>query len=370
MHGYYQVGNKNFEHKLMALIEASNTKQNVKWIFHDQVWEHAFKTIKPNLNLDEVYRERAQQLRDKYDYLICSYSGGSDSWTIVNTFLKHNIFLDEIYIRWPLKAVKGSRVIYTPNTIDTTAANSLSEWDFVIEKDIEIFQKVMPKTKITIYDWTEDINKEILESEFFVTNHFLSVWNIKRFVTQGNLETKMLDKGRKVGVIFGIDKPILKYHNNALYMNFLDHMVALAFSDGWKESSVEYFYWSPDMPKIIISQCAKIVNHLKQNKALLHIVKNSNSWINYRFYNDMIKYICFPEYDRNKFQVDKPSSILYSEKEEWAFNLPEYKLAVDKWKWHSDQYFKLIDDRFLDIRNGIIHSLIAFKSKSYHICDI
>lgn len=370
MHGYYKVGEQQFEYKVLALIEASKTNQNVEWIFHDNVWEHAFKTIKPNLNLDEVYRQRAQQLRDQYDYLICSYSGGSDSWNIVNTFLKHNIFLDEIYIRWPLKAVKGSRVVYTPNDKDITARNSLSEWDFVIEKDIEIFREKIPKTKITIYDWTEDINSEILESEFFVTNHFLSLWNIKRFVTQGNLETKMLDRGKKVGVMFGIDKPILKYYNNGLHMNFIDHMVALAFSGGWKESAVEYFYWTPDMPEVVVSQCANVVNFLKRNKLLLNVIKNANNWINDRYYNDMIKYICFPEYDRTKFQVNKPTSILYSEKEEWAFKLPEYKLAVDKWKWHSDQYFKLIDDRFLDKRKGVIHSLKAFKSKSYRICDI
>lgn len=370
MHGYYKVGQKQFAYKIMALIEASKTNESVEWIFHDNVWDHAFKTIKPNLNLDQLYKQRAQQLRDQYDYLICSYSGGSDSWTIVNTFLKHNIFLDEIYIRWPMKAIKGSKIIYTPNTNDRSAANSLSEWDFVIEKDIEIFKEKSPKTKITIYDWTEDVNSEILESEFFVTNHFLSLWNIKRFVTQGNLETKMLDSGKKVGVIFGIDKPILKYYNNGLHMNFIDHMVALAFSDGWKESKVEYFYWTPDMPEIVVSQCKKIFDWIKSKPAALEIIKKSNTWLNDRLYNDMIKSICFPEYDLNKFQVDKPTSILYSEKEEWAFKLPEYERAIDKWKWHSDQYFKLINPNLLDVRDNVIHGLRPIRSRSYHVGDI
>ena len=46
----------------------------------------------------KLLKERAQQLRDCYNYIILSYSGGHDSQTILNTFVNNNIYIDEIYI--------------------------------------------------------------------------------------------------------------------------------------------------------------------------------------------------------------------------------------------------------------------------------
>jgi hypothetical protein len=367
--GYYLVGNKRFDNKTMAFIVATSTKQQVKWIFHDDVWSKFSTDIPIHTPLKELYKRRAQQLRDKYDYLILSYSGGSDSWTILNTCIQNNIFIDELYIRWPLKAVKGSKLIYTPNTVDMSAANSLSEWDFVIEKDIEWVRKVSPKTKITIYDWTEDATTDLTEKEFYITNHFISLWNIKRFVTQGDLEKRMLDIGKKVGVIFGIDKPLISAEEDGCYMYFFDHAVGLAFADGWRESKVEYFYWTPDMPEIVVAQAQKVASEVMQKRELFNIIEESRKRLNLRYYNDLVKSICFPDYDLNKFQCDKPTSILYSEKEDWASSLPEYKRALESWTWHLNSYFRLIDPKFLDVRNGVVHSLKPLISRKYKICN-
>ena len=382
MQGYYLVGNNRFDNKTMAFIEATKIKKDVKWIFHDNIWSE-FPTNKIiHTPLKDLYKIRAQQLRDKYDYLILCYSGGSDSWTILNTCIENNIFIDELYIRWPLKAIKGSKLIYTPNTSDMSAANSLSEWDFVIEKDIEWVRQVSPKTKITIYDWTEDATTELTETEFYITNHFISLWNIKRFVTQGNLEKKMLDIGKKVAVIFGIDKPLVSVEDDGCYMYFSDNAVGLAFADGWRESKVEYFYWTPDMPEIVVAQAqavaatfADVAAKVAYSKKLFYTIINGKMRfngrmkINRRYYNNLVKSVCFRDYDINKFQSDKPTSILYSEKENWAQFLPEYKRALDSWLWHLDSYFKLIDPKFLDVRNNIVHSLKSMISKKYKIYD-
>lgn len=367
MQGYYLVGEQRFDNKTLAFIEATRTKQPIRWVFHDDVWA-AFPTTKPIFTpLKELYKRRAQQLRDKYDYLVLSYSGGSDSWTILNTFIENGLFIDELYIRWPLKAVKGSKLLYTPNNVDFTAANSLSEWDYVIEQDLEWVRKVSPHTKITIYDWTEDVASGITENDFFITNHFISLWNIKRFVTQGDLEKKMLDLGRRVGVIFGIDKPLIADEPDGCYMYFFDHAVGLAFSDGWRESQVEYFYWTPDMPEIVVAQAQHVARRVLRQPELFSVIRKSRSHLNLRYYNDLVKSICFPDYDLNKFQVDKPTSILYSEKENWAFQLPEYRRAIQNWTWHLDQYLRLIDPKFLDVRDGVVHSLKPMISRKYKI---
>ena len=95
--GYYEVGNsfmargiKQFESKIDALVYATKSNDFVRWNFHDSIWKNSTNTI--NANLKYLYKLRAEQLRDNYDYLILNYSGGMDSWTILNTFLSNDIF--------------------------------------------------------------------------------------------------------------------------------------------------------------------------------------------------------------------------------------------------------------------------------------
>jgi diphthamide synthase (EF-2-diphthine--ammonia ligase) len=100
-------------------------------------------------------------LRDKYDYLILYYSGGSDSWTVLNTFLENNIKLDCVYVRWPFKAENS----YTPNTVNQTAYNFMSEWDFVIKKDLEWLAQEHPEIRIETADWMEGVTADCTTRE-------------------------------------------------------------------------------------------------------------------------------------------------------------------------------------------------------------
>lgn len=59
----------------------------------------AFDTVtwkEPTESFKELCKQRAQQLRASYDYIILSFSGGSDSTTVLNAFLDNNIHIDEI----------------------------------------------------------------------------------------------------------------------------------------------------------------------------------------------------------------------------------------------------------------------------------
>ena len=67
--GYYQVGAQKYYSKPLALIEG--TKQNIhpEWRFNHSILGNYNWQIEPTADLRELYRQRAQQLRDKYDYL-------------------------------------------------------------------------------------------------------------------------------------------------------------------------------------------------------------------------------------------------------------------------------------------------------------
>ena len=81
--GYFKVGKDIFFSKIDAILHASKTNADVTFHFHDDVYGSVDWTRPLHVPLDVLYRQRAQQLRDKYDYLVLHYSAGSDSHNIL-----------------------------------------------------------------------------------------------------------------------------------------------------------------------------------------------------------------------------------------------------------------------------------------------
>ena len=121
--GFYTVGDKVFYSKPLALIESTKTGHFPEWnfnndVFSKQPWEHESET-----DLLELYRLRALQLREKYDYIRLDVSGGGDSSTVVYSFLKNHIHLDEVVFRYPKSGEKNN----TDDPFNTKPENTLSE---------------------------------------------------------------------------------------------------------------------------------------------------------------------------------------------------------------------------------------------------
>ena len=65
--GFYTVGNNAFSAKLTAVQYASRTNEPIKWNFLDDAYTSMNWRTPLRTPLRELYRIRAQQLRDKYD---------------------------------------------------------------------------------------------------------------------------------------------------------------------------------------------------------------------------------------------------------------------------------------------------------------
>jgi hypothetical protein len=77
--GVYRVGDLKFYSKLQAIEMSTKTGIHLHWDFNEAVFDSYDWTVEPKDSLVELYRQRAQQLRNKYDYIILAYSGGADS---------------------------------------------------------------------------------------------------------------------------------------------------------------------------------------------------------------------------------------------------------------------------------------------------
>jgi hypothetical protein len=376
--GHYQVGTQKFTNKIMAAITATDQKQPMTWHFHDDI----FSKVKPVgvSNIKELYKQRALQLREKYDYLILNYSGGSDSWTVLNTFLENNIKLDHIFVKWPMKAMdKG---FYTPNNVDRSAFNFVSEWDFTLKKDLEWLAQAHPEITIEIGDWLDNLDNSYFNDDLFsnaVNYSFMT--NLLRCHFGSDTERNMVDKGLKVGSIYGVDKPWVAIHGNKCFFYFMDGATTTCPVRQENPEGTEYFYWTPDMPQIAVEQAYKVYQWHKNNKQMRHTIlelhlseKEKELAINKYMKNfeessDIVRSLIYPDWDFSRFQAFKPIPIPEFEgkqKDFWLENRQEVSNTKDAWRHHWRSYFDKIHPSFLYPNKELKKSI----TKMHYLGDI
>jgi hypothetical protein len=353
--GFYIVDGINYTSKTVAALEASRKKCPMTWYFYNDVWEK-FSKEKSHLlgktDLDVLYKQRAQQLRDKYDYLILNYSGGADSHNILMSFLNNGIHLDEIYVTWD--AAGGSKV-YTPNTVVKGAENLLSEWDYVLKPSLEWVAKYHPEIKITVKNPFE-INLDSLYSDNTLEGpgHYFGVFEMMRQNTIPDSITEQSAKGKLVADIWGIDKPSVIFDQGTAYLYFLD-ITAYGTPRNVEPygGNTEFFYYSIDMPELVFEQGYAILKYFKEHKnesEQLELMKITRyDWNRNQWYNNLVKKLIYTTWDANKFQVDKSVPYKYSSRSrDLYYDRSEYfSIEKDRWQYHFKSFFNNLSPHIL-----------------------
>lgn len=380
LNGYYKVNGEIIENKVHALIKASSLQCTVSWWYYDEIFEAASQNYKHRISLTELYRQRAQQLRDSYDYLILNYSGGSDSHNVLQTFLRNNIKLDAIYVQWPESLMdKG---LYTPNAVDKSNANFHSEWDLVLKKDLEWIGKNYPDIVIEIGDWTKTITENFYTDDLFNENvtNLPSIARAQKQHTFSRQESIWANKGKKVASIYGVDKtPIVKLNGKWNWYLMDTAMMARANPDN--PNGTEYFYHTPNFPLIPIEQGIALKNWFQSHPEKEYLVRAlperilENPGLANRNYSEVyrelsqvyeiIKLVCYPYWDFSRFQADKPYAVLEGFKmgtRAWdniLTALPNFDRVQQKWEYNWRSYLSMMTKRCL--RNQDTLALLRTK---------
>ena len=124
--GIYRVGDLATYSKLEAIELHVKTGIHPQWDFNDAVFSSYNWTKEPTESILELYRQRAQQLRDQYDYIVLCYSGGADSDNVLRSFVDNDIRIDEVVSMINVNAT-GDRDSWLNEEIYKTAMPSVSE---------------------------------------------------------------------------------------------------------------------------------------------------------------------------------------------------------------------------------------------------
>jgi hypothetical protein len=375
-YGHWTVNNIQFNKKIDALTYASKFGVNrVNYHYFDHAWESYNKDKIGMSSLNDLYAERAKQLRDKYDYLILNYSGGSDSHNILMTFLKNKIKLDAVYVKWPIRTQKSE--IYKP-THDTSSYNFLSEWDLTIQKRLDFISKNFPEVKIIITDWSENITEKFFkESMLDKVDHLYSPGDIVRLTSHSSEELQMVDKGLKVGSIWGIDKPDVYIEKGDVFsFRFRDSAATVGHPSEFNKEGTEYFYWSPEFPDIVYEQAFSIYKYFKANPNFLHLIPKYNDNFSvkntiqrYIMLSRIVKYIIYDTWDE-MFQVDKSNEPGKLDWDSWLYNEKEFSFYITNWEYSFDSFIQNVDYRFCNSFLGKKMGVVNLFTKSFPIGKI
>lgn len=362
-HGFYQVGNLSIANKIDAIVAAEKLNSFPKFIFNDEAYCNHDWSKEPEESLETLYAQRAWDLRQRYDYLVLHFSGGSDSTNILETFIRNNIPLDEIFIRGPWKAADKNINNRHPANQHAEAwfcAWPLANW----AKDTHY-----PHLKITVTDTTQYIADYFTHNPGWHEKCTISallpgvVWKSEYDMVEQSYRT-LQDKGFKIAHVLGIEKPMIFWENQKYHVKFLDRFINIMLGQRCTDTAnpfynVEAFYWSDTTAKLIAKQAHTVKNYIKDRHLDPSVLSSGG-----RSYHDWLAGIIYQRTLPLYFTTEKS---------------PYQSLLMDQWFFQDSQsaYLKnfrqgveslitSIPDRWVT-QNQFTSDLVGIWSRSYDL---
>jgi len=327
-YGYYTVGAYKTYSKLDAILKHEVTGDFPQWHFNDEVFAQANWRAEPTVSLQELYRQRAQQIRDRYDYVVLFYSGGADSTNILQTFINNDIKLDEIAQFYSLEGDGGDR----DANFNSEVVRVAIPWSLKLTDEYtHIRHRVIDQSQLIEHIYKEP---EIKHDFIFQQNTCISPNNFSRVYLRKFVRdyADMITAGKRVCFLWGAEKPRVSVVNGRHCMRFLD-MVDNCVSPllqqndfaGWYD---ELFYWSPDFVQGLIKQAHMVkraltelplndVNFTQDYSPFGTVTRNGQPW---KLTNHGLHQVIYPGWDIATFSVGKKRSPILSLRDSWYLN--------------------------------------------------
>lgn len=375
-YGYYTVNNIPFSSKNEAAIFATKHNVDYAWHFNDTLHDTYHWHQEPELSLDELYNKRARELREKYDYLIVSYSGGADSHNVLESFLRQNLLIDEIIVNINTKLNK----LIVNNYHVTDSWNYGAEYKLQIYPRLEEIRHRSSSTKITVVDVSDvalDTMRAADDASWVIgKKEPVNISAVTRFnyLYFSDLRKKF-DKDKKIGIVVGVEKPWTYINNNKMFVVFADRPTNLIpvhqhFND-YDNTHTEFFYWDPSAIDIVCKQVYTIKRWLIAHPEHISLWTPKNVE---EFYSTirsknkiLIEIIYSSTWNSSWFQVEKDKNFWHSQIDAWWHKLYHNTREYAVWKQGID-YITNNAKPFVHYDNGIADSLKTI-GKSYYVTD-
>lgn len=214
--------------KLLRLKSLEDVVFELDFRFEAARWD-----VEPDQTIQELHRQRAEQIRQSYDYIVLYFSGGADSITVLNSFINNNIPIDEI-------------VVYVnSNATHSLAVNGTIALNYL--KDIKY------QGRVTLFDINFFVLNKIVKTRAWKTFesfsgllHSFYRFRITFYEAHKFLRARM--RNGKVAHVFGGVFPKISKVDDVMYSSIHINSFMLSSTD---PHNVQFFT-SADMPELHI----------------------------------------------------------------------------------------------------------------------
>jgi hypothetical protein len=342
--GYYIVGDYKTYSKIEALEYSCRVGRPVKWIYNDLIFRQHPWHVDTHKDIRQLYKERAEQLREKYDYLVILYSGGADSFTVMKSFFDNDIHVDEVVNMTTLAGEKSWNTIHNQEVKEV----AIPETEKFLEGRVGTKHTVLDLTEIieTIYKKDNNTFDFLYNCNNCFGPHMLS----RSYFKDVPHWKKLIEQGKTVCWISGHDRPPIVYDqtNDRYFLQYpdtIDHGAAgpLHQRRNIREENFEAFYWSPDAVDLQTRQCHILINYLRnpppEDLDSMYLSSNPYQYqwdytgqkrmfwkprpttlingVTYYLNNEGINRLIYPDWQEDTFTVGKNYGFMFSVKDRW-----------------------------------------------------
>ncbi len=241
-------------------IDAIKSKKTCKLYYQDAVYDKVNWKADTNLSLNQLYKLRAQEIRDTYEYVILFLSGGVDSRNVFESFYYNNIHIDEIVCvgAFSQDKYRGS----VENNNDEIFMNTNTLLDSVF----------LPNTKITYIDYTKlftqpyefELIKKYEDQWAYHLSYFKSFHLFFWYEIQKHLN---IDNSMKTCYIMGVAKTILNVDSIGPHIHFSERDVT-DFSSCYSMNNLtreNFYFGATNIATEIVKKQAHLMLYLYNN---------------------------------------------------------------------------------------------------------
>jgi hypothetical protein len=260
---YYDTSNNfiTFNDRIDAIKYKLTTNNEIKFCYKDAEFSKVNWKQEPKESLKQLYKERAQQIRDEYEYVILCYSGGIDSTNMLESFYYNDIHIDEI-------------VSVGSFSQDTTKEIDLNHNKEIYENVIPTLNSFnLPNTKKTIIDYTDyfrDLNNFSLYQKYGAEYYkYIGVYPSVTYLFWYDI-AKFLNPKKKTAILLAAEKPYFGHEieTGSMFTYFDDASVVNYCPYEFNNVFRVNFYTDPDAEKLIRKQLHTIKNFYVENTLL------------------------------------------------------------------------------------------------------
>lgn len=246
---YYQVGEKKTTSKIQALEWAEGHFRQIKLHYLDDLFQKTDWTKEPEKDWETILRNRCIEIRNKHDYVILWYSGGWDSQTILDAFIRNKLKIDEL-------------VIYVKEYNDEG-----NEVQPAIDYAQKVKKDYFPNLKITVFSITAQQHINWYKDKDYTWIHhpgwFPNFSKTMRRRFMYGRDGVHNDAPKNHVIINGYEKPMIFLMRGKWFASFPDGFLNWVF-----DSPAEQFYIPENNSEIYLKQCWMAIRWLEKIPSL------------------------------------------------------------------------------------------------------